>query len=120
MKRILKLLITTILLLCGCNVPQKSILPTETPPQTATITPTFTSIPPTATFTPRPTNTPEPTAIPTSNPIPEGFEGYTVREGENCWSIARDHGISEEYFRQINNMDNCNIGIGDVVIVPKQ
>lgn len=95
------------------------VIPTRTPTATITASPTFTPIPPTKTprptITPRPTNTPEPT----NTPLPDGWSLYTVREGENCWSIARDYGISEDYFKQINNMTSCNIGIGDQVLVPE-
>lgn len=78
-------------------------------------TPTYTLVP---TNTPRPTNTPEPTATNTPIPLPEGATLYTVKEGENCWTIARDHGISEDELRQANGMTSCNIGIGDQIIIP--
>lgn len=96
--------------------------PTATYTATVTNTPTFTSIPPTATLTIQPTNTPAPTdtPIPTNTPVPlpEGAQYYTVREGENCWSIAQKFGISEDNLRQANGMSNCNIGIGDQIVIP--
>ena len=94
------------------------VIPTRTSTATITASPTFTPIPPTKTprptITPRPTNTPEPT----NTPLPTGWSLYTVREGENCWSIAQDHGISEQELLQANGMTNCYIGIGDQILIP--
>ena len=51
--------------------------------------------------------------------LPSGPSTYVVQEGDNCWSIAVDRfGVNFELFMQVNGMTECNIGIGDEVIIP--
>jgi LysM repeat protein len=92
-----------------------SLFASATPTATETFTPTPTVPTNTPTMTPTETETPTPTMTPT----PEGPQMYTVEEGDNCWSIAVDKfGVNIELFMMINNMTECNINIGDQVIIP--
>ena len=43
---------------------------------------------------------------------------YVVSDGDNCWAIAENFGISLDAFMNANNMVQCNINIGDIVIIP--
>ncbi len=52
-------------------------------------------------------------------PQPEGPAKYIVQDGDNCWSIAVDKfGVNFELFMTVNNLTECNIHIGDEVIIP--
>ena len=54
-----------------------------------------------------------------TTPEPGGPTIYTVQDGDNCWSIAVDKfGVNFELFMQANGMVECNISIGDEVIIP--
>lgn len=53
-----------------------------------------------------------------ATPEPSGPRTYTVRDGDTCWGIAVNNGVNFELFMQVNGMVDCNIGIGDEVIIP--
>ena len=55
----------------------------------------------------------------TETPVPGGPTTYIVEDGDNCWSIAVDKfGVNFELFMKVNNLTECNIHIGDEVIIP--
>ena len=70
----------------------------------------------------RSTVTPDTEMIVNNNmgtPEPPAPTIYTVKDGDTCWGIAVDQfGVNFELFMQVNNMVECNIGIGDEVIIP--
>lgn len=92
-----------------------NLFASKTPTPTETFTPTPTVPTSTPTVTPFPTDT----LIPTNTATPEGPQMYTVKEGDNCWSIAVDQfGVSFDVFMAINNLTECSIRAGDDVIIP--
>lgn len=44
---------------------------------------------------------------------------YTTKKGDTLYSIAKQYGISVEYLKDLNNMTNDDLQIGEVLIVPK-
>lgn len=63
----------------------------------------------------------QPTIQPVNTLHPSMPTYYMVQEGDNCWSIAVDKfGVNYELFMNANNMTTCNIGIGDIVIIPNE
>lgn len=60
-----------------------------------------------------------PAVVPTETPKPGLPSTYIVQDGDTCWGIAVDRfGVNFELFMQVNGMTDCNIGIGDEVIIP--
>ena len=55
----------------------------------------------------------------TNTPGPDGRIMYTVVEGDNCSSIALDHGITVDQLRQFNTRldEGCTINIGQQLVV---
>ena len=70
----------------------------------------------------RSTAAPDPEMIVNNNngtPEPAEPTIYTVQDGDTCWGIAVDQfGVNFELFMQANNLVECNIRIGDEVIIP--
>lgn len=66
----------------------------------------------------------DPTATPTPLPAVTRDPGtatlYTVQEGDTCWSIAASNGMDVQVFMEANSLTECNIIIGDQVIIPAQ
>lgn len=57
--------------------------------------------------------------VPTATLQPSGPTTYVVQDGDTCWGIAVDRfGVNFELFMQVNGMVDCNIGIGQEVIIP--
>ncbi|MGN0213439.1 MAG: LysM peptidoglycan-binding domain-containing protein [Muribaculaceae bacterium] len=55
----------------------------------------------------------------TANAKPEPKTAkYTVRKGDNLGKIASKHGISVDELKQLNNMSDNNIMVGQTIIVP--
>lgn len=69
-----------------------------------------------------PTQQPAATATPTPFPMitnqPSLGQLYTVQDGDSCWSIAAANGLDIQYFMEANGFTECNIIIGDEVIIP--
>lgn len=56
---------------------------------------------------------------PTATPLPGAQRTYVVESGDNCWSIAVDKfGVNFELFMSVNNLTECNILVGQEVIIP--
>ena len=92
--------------------PTLTATPSPTPPPTATATSTATPVPP--------TDTPEPTLTPTRS----GAVIYTVKEGDNLYSIAEafevDILVLIEFNRERLGLDPANpiIRVGDELLIP--
>jgi len=92
--------------------PTLTVTPSPTPPPTATATNTATPAPP--------TDTPEPTLTPTRS----GAVIYTVKEGDNLYSIAEafevDILVLIEFNRERLGLDPANpiIRVGDELLIP--
>ncbi len=78
---------------------------------------------PTATNTPTITLTPTETLIPTETPTltPEPPYEYTVKSGDNCYSIAAFFNVSANVIILTNNLNaNCtDLIIGQTILVPR-
>jgi len=55
----------------------------------------------------------------TATPGPDGRILYTVAEGDNCSSVALNHGITVQQLRQFNTRldENCTLNIGQQLVV---
>jgi len=58
--------------------------------------------------------------IPTSEPIEEieGYETYTVKSGDNLYSIAKKYNTTVNELTTVNNLLNNNLSIGQKILVP--
>jgi hypothetical protein len=96
-------------------VPTQQPTPVPTPPPTASPTPPPTTSPrPTPTATPRPTASPARTPTPTPRPSSDRYDLlepcpdkpdcwiYTIRSGDNVYSIANYFGVPEATVRELN------------------
>ncbi len=94
----------------------KGLFATKTPTPTATFTPTATVPSPTPTMTPTITETPLPSATAT----PSGPQYYTVKEGDDCWTLANTFGVDLLVLLAINNFHSgtCPIIPGTDIIIP--
>jgi len=77
----------------------KGMFATKTPTPTATFTPTATVPSPTPSMTPTITETPTPAATDT----PSGPQFYTVKQGDDCWTLANTFGVDLLVLLAINN-----------------
>lgn len=100
----------------GSGNPFKTIFSTKTPTPTATFTPTATVPSPTPTMTPTITETPTPTETAT----PTGPQYYTVKEGDDCWTLANTFGVDLLVLLRINNFpeESCPIVPGIDILIP--
>jgi len=100
----------------GPNHPAVSLLAskTPTPTETATVTP----VTPTLTFTP--TFTVTNTATVTETSTPTGPFQYTVKELDNCWTIAQTYKVDLPVLLAINGFppDKCPIVPGQKILIP--
>ena len=104
-----------VLVVSGKEKPLSGLFASKTPTVTITYTPTATQPSPTPSMTPTVTLTPTPEATIT----PSTAYQYTVKEGEDCWTIAYTHDADLLYMQTINNKDvNCIISPGDVIWIP--
>ncbi len=100
----------------GSGNPFKSIFATKTPTPTATFTPTATVPSPTPTMTATITQTPTPTETAT----PSGPQYYTVKEGDDCWTLANTFGVDLLVLLAINNFPagTCPLVPGTDILIP--
>jgi LysM repeat protein len=100
----------------GPNRPAISLFSSATP--TPTNTPTQTPVTPTLTNTPTSTMTITPTVTETSTPT--GPYQYTVKENDNCWSIAQALKVDLPVLQAINGFapDQCPIVPGQKILIP--
>lgn len=100
----------------GSGNPFKTLFATKTPTPTATFTPTATVPSPTPTVTPTITLTPTPTQTAT----PSGPQYYTVKELDDCWSLADTFGVDLAVLLAINNFEagTCPIQPGQQILIP--
>ena len=100
----------------GTGNPFKTIFATKTPTPTATFTPTATVPSPTPTMTPTVTETP----MPTETPTPTGPQYYTVKEGDDCWTLANTFDVDLLVLLAINNFPSgtCPIVPGTDILIP--
>ncbi len=96
----------------------------STPQATTSSAPTPSSRPAGAATASRPTSTP---ARPTVTPVatPSGTSGaaavkiYTVKEGDNLYSLARTFGVTVEDLMKANNLqDRSVLRVGQTLVVP--
>jgi LysM repeat protein len=94
----------------------KGMFATKTPTPTATFTPTANVPSPTPSMTPTITETPTPAATDT----PSGPQFYTVKQGDDCWTLANTFGVDLLVLLAINNFpsDTCPIVPGTDIIIP--
>jgi LysM repeat protein len=102
----------------GSKNPFSMLFATKTPTPTATFTPTATIPTSTATLTPTVTETPTPSATATAS----GPQQYTVKEGDDCWTIAYNFKVELEVLLSINNFNDpkntCPIVAGKTIWIP--
>lgn len=104
-----------VLVVSGKEKPLSGLFASKTPTVTITYTPTATQPSPTPSMTPTETMTPTPEATIT----PSTAYQYTVKEGEDCWTIAYTHDADLLYMQTINNKDSsCIISPGDTIWIP--
>lgn len=80
--------------------------------------------PPAPAPAPAPVPAPEPTPAPAPAPTPDAGSGdaieYTVRSGDNPYSIARKFNISQQQLQEANNIaDPRSLQIGTVLRIPR-
>lgn len=103
----------------GNSTPFSGWFATKTPTVTATFTPTATQPSATPSMTPTITETP----TPESTATPSTAYQYTVLEGDNCYTIALNHGQVDLLYMQIINgftdpNNPCPISPGDTIWIP--
>ena len=100
----------------GQKKPFAGLFSTKTPTATVTSTPTATQPSPTPSMTPTETLTPTPEYTAT----PSGPFLYTVKEGEDCWTIAYNNNADLLLMVSMNPSygSNCSVSPGDQVYVP--
>ena len=74
--------------------------------------------------TPAAADTPVPVVLPSATPTislqSQTDQVYTVQAGDSCWSIAAQFGLGVQEFMDANKFTECNLFIGDEVIIPGQ
>lgn len=100
----------------GKSKPFSSLFATRTPTPTMTFTPTATVPSPTPTLTPTITDMPTPAETAT----PSGPQYYTVKEGDDCWTLAYRFNVDLMVLLAINNFPNgtCPLVPGTDIIIP--
>ena len=100
----------------GPNHPAISFLTSATP----TPTNTATSTPVTPTVTPTPTETETITSTITNTTTPTGPYEYTVKELDNCWSIAKTFKVDLDVLLALNNFapGQCPIVPSQKILIP--
>lgn len=100
----------------GPNHPAISFLTSATP----TPTNTATSTPVTPTVTPTPTETETITSTITNTTTPTGPYEYTVKELDNCWSIAQTFKVDLDVLLALNNFapGQCPIVPSQKILIP--
>ena len=48
------------------------------------------------------------------------YEIYTIKKGDSLWKISREYGITIPQLKEINNLENFNIIVGQKILVPKK
>lgn len=111
-------IVIIIVVMSGDKKPLAGLFASKTPTVTITLTPTATQ--PSATPTLTATITETPTLEATETPS-QPFQ-YTVKEGEDCWTIAYNNNADLNYLMMINpaivSGDACIINPGDIIYVP--
>lgn len=100
----------------GQKKPFSGLFATKTPTVTVTATPTATQPSPTPSMTPTETLTPTPEFTAT----PSGPFLYTVKEGEDCWTIAYNNNADLLLLQSMNPAlgSSCQVSPGDQIYVP--
>jgi LysM repeat protein len=100
----------------GPNKPAISFMASETPTPTETVT----STPITPTVTQTATNTETITPTITNTLTPSGPFEYTVKENDNCWSIAQSFNVDLTVLQALNNFppDQCPITPSQKILIP--
>lgn len=100
----------------GKGKPFSSLFSTRTPTPTVTFTPTATVPSPTPSMTPTITETPTPEQTAT----PSGPQYYTVKEGDDCWSLATTFNVDLMVLLTMNNFPDgtCPLVPGTDIIIP--
>jgi LysM repeat protein len=105
---VLVILGVIIIIIAGKGVSQRE--PTSTP----TLEPT--AMQPTSTIAETPTITETPTE--TTTTTPNAPYEYVVQEGDNCYTLAEEHGVELEVLLAINNFTGCPIQPGQTILIP--
>ncbi len=50
---------------------------------------------------------------------PEATRTHIVRSGDTLWNIARSYGVSEARIREVNNMPDSVVRIGQTLLIPE-
>jgi len=50
---------------------------------------------------------------------PEATRTHIVRSGDTLWNIARSYGVSEERIRELNDMPDSVVRIGQTLLIPE-
>ena len=100
----------------GKSKPFSSIFSTRTPTPTVTFTPTATVPSPTPSMTPTITETPTPEFTAT----PSGPQYYTVKEGDDCWTLSDTFNVDLMVLLTMNNFPDgtCPLVPGTDIIIP--
>ena len=48
------------------------------------------------------------------------YEIYTIKKGDSLWKISREYGITIPQLKEINNLEDFNIIVGQKILVPKK